>query len=173
MRLRHVPRRPTTPASPGSRRARGERGETLIELMATMILLGICITALVASLITAIQTSGTHRRIIRSGNEALNAAEVIRGKTYIPCATTTSYLTGGAIAGYTPPTPDYTVEITQVRWLQNNTTNPAVWVAPGGGCTAANDKGAQLITVRVTSTSGPGTIRRSLSFVKRNKGTDL
>jgi type II secretory pathway pseudopilin PulG len=173
MILRHAPRRPTTPASPGARRARSERGETLIELMATMILLGICITALVASLITAIQTSATHRRIIRTGNETINVVEVIRGMAYVPCATTTTYGTTNNIAGYTVPQPDFTVEITQIRWLTSNTASPAVWKVPGSGCTAANDQGAQQITVRVTSKSGPGTIRRSLTFVKRNKATDL
>lgn len=138
--------------------ARGERGETLIELMATVVLMGVSIVALIGSLLGAMTTSNTHRRATRAGNEAVNVVEDLRGQTYVPCATTTTYTLP------TPP-PTYTYTIESVRRLQNANANPAVWVS-NAGCTPTNDQGAQIIKIRVRSAGTPA-VSRSLSLVKR------
>ncbi|MCB0963406.1 MAG: type II secretion system protein [Acidimicrobiales bacterium] len=142
---------------------RGERGETLIELMATVILMGVSIVALVASLLAVMRTSVENRRATRAGNEAVNVVETLRGVDYIPCATDASY-----VASLPAAPRGYVTEITGLRRLQNADVEPPVWVAPSGGCTTANDTGAQEITVKVTATDGSD-VSRSLSMVKRRK----
>lgn len=141
--------------------AHDERGETLIELMATVVLMGVSIVAIVGALMGVIQTSSQHRRATRAGNEAVNVVEFIRDQNYVAC---------GSIGSYTLPSPPtrYSYSITSFRVLQNKTAAPPVWIAPPGGCTAANDTGAQQITVKVTAT-GTGAVSRTLTFVKRNK----
>lgn len=153
MTLSH--RRPAVP------HARSERGETLIELMATVVLMGIGIVAIVGALIGVMQTSSQHRRTTRAGNETVNVVEYIRKQDYKTCASTSSYTLPTA-----PPRYSYTV--TSVKWLQSNTSAAPVWIAPGGGCTASNDTGAQQITIRVSTTAGPPA-SRTLTLVKRQK----
>jgi type II secretory pathway pseudopilin PulG len=143
------------------RPAHDERGETLIELMATVVLMGVSIVAIVGALMGVIQTSSQHRRATRAGNEAVNVVEFIRDQDYTPCVTTSTY------ALPTPP-PRYSYTISSVRSLQSNTAGTPVWIATPGGCNATNDQGAQQITVKVTAT-GTGAVSRSLTFVKRKK----
>ena len=187
MMLRHH-RRVVAPAGPRSRGAGGrQEGETLLELMATVVLMGICIVALIGSLITAIGTAGKHRRITRVGNGAVNAAEVITAMDYIVCARATAG--NGTVAGLDndpndssyvyrlnqalPPNVEgMNYQIISVKRLRNTTSATAQWDTATSSCVTP-DTGAQQITVRVTNTSGPGSIRRSITFVKRNEATDL
>lgn len=142
---------------------RGERGETLIELMATVVLMGVSIVALVGALLGVMTTAAENRRVTRAGNEAVTVVETLRGVDYVPCATATSY------EAALPAMPrDYEVQITQVRRLQSNVAATPVWVPPSGGCTADNDTGAQQITIRVAATDGSD-VARSLTLVKRRK----
>lgn len=152
----HLHRRPVAADS-------GERGETLIELMATVMLMGVSIVALVAALLGVMTTAAENRRATRAANEAVNVVETLRGVDYVPCATAASYVSS------LPAMPrGYAAEIVELRRLQDATVDPPVWVAPGSGCTTDNDTGAHEITVRVTATDG-SEVSRSLALVKRRK----
>ncbi|MFN8017441.1 MAG: prepilin-type N-terminal cleavage/methylation domain-containing protein [Acidimicrobiales bacterium] len=154
MTLSH--RRPTVHA------ARSERGETLIELMATVVLMGIGIVAIVGALIGVMQTSSHHRRTTRAGNETVNVVEYIRKQSYQTCATATTYSLPTA-------PPRYTYTVTSVKWLQSATASTPVWIASGSvGCNATSDTGAQQITVKVSTNTGPPA-SRTLTLVKRQK----
>ena len=152
----HLHRRPAVAGD-------GERGETLIELMATVLLMGVSIVALVAALLGVMRTSVENRRATRAGNEAVNVVETLRSVDYVPCATASTY------ASSVPAAPrGYTTSITRVRRLQSDTASTPVWVPAAGGCNVANDTGAQEITIRVQATDGSN-VSRSLTLVKRRK----
>ena len=152
----HLHRRPAPAGS-------GERGETLIELMATVMLMGVSIVALVAALLGVMRTAAENRRATRAANEAVNVVETLRGVDYVPCATATTYVSS------VPAAPrGYSTQIVRLRRLQSNTASTPVWIPSSGGCSAASDTGAQEITVRVTATDGSD-VSRSLTLVKRRK----
>ena len=130
--------------------------------MATVVLMGIGIVAIVGALIGVMQSSSQHRRTTRAGNETVNVAEAVRAQDYKTCATTSSYTLP------TPP-PRYQYTITSVKWLASASAATPTWVAAGSvGCTAATDTGAQQITMTVSTTTG-SPAKRTLSIVKRQK----
>lgn len=160
MMLRH---HPAPVARQGSPR---ERGETLIELMATVVLMGVSVVALVGSLIGAMQVSTQQRNATRAGNEAVNVIEALRSAPYVNCAGVTSYASSLPTAA-----PRFTYSIAKVEWLVPDPTpadpypNPTWTPSTGGSCT---DPGVQKITVRATA-AGPGSVTRTLTFVKRDR----
>lgn len=140
----------------------GQQGETLIELLATVILLGVGIIALLGALASAITQSSRTERATLADNEAVNTVEFIRAEDYIACADASSY-------GLPTSThPNVTLAVTKVQRLQNAGSSNPVWLPDNAGCSAANDQGAQLITVRATATGEPK-VNRFLTFVKRDR----
>lgn len=139
--------------------SRLERGETLIELMATVVLMGISIVALIGSLLGAMTTSHYQQRNVQAANLTENAAESIRLASYVTCAGTSSY--SGAM-----PTSNAKVQysVSEVKYLHNRDDASATW---DGSC-PSTDQGAQQITVLVKITSTPR-VQKKLTFVKRNK----
>ena len=154
------------------RRARQEEGgETLLELMATVVLLGVAIVGMVGAMIGTVRTTTQYRRSALTGNEAVNLAEAVRALPYVPCATA---------ASYTLPTAPFrtTYAITEIRYLSNNTTAGQSWVS---NCPTP-DQGVQRIRVRATSDTLPGgtgtrgrlgAVNRTITIMKRDKRCPL
>lgn len=161
MKLRHGTGRPR-------HTSRSERGETLIELMATIVLIGVSVVALVGALINVLGMTARQRSATRAGNETVNIVETLRSVPYEPCATTDTYE-----ADMPPEPPGWSFNILEVEWLKPpasaSAPNPnPEWVASTGACTDATDQGVQRITISAVG-SGPSKTPRTLTFVKRTR----
>ena len=142
-----------------TRRARGEGGETLIELLATIVIMGTAVIAVVAGIAVAITSSDANAKQVTALTVVRNYAEAIQAAPYVPCGTAASYAPG-AVA-FTPP-PNFTATVAgSVTYYDGTSASPAVF---SGSC-AAPDKGAQRMTVAATSSDGRAD--RKLEIVKR------
>lgn len=146
---------------------RDERGETLIELMATSILMGLAIVAIVAALLNTVIASDNHRRSTRAGNEAVRLSEAVIAANYVKCTNASPpateyakvYDTGGTIVAPT----GYTYEIVSVGYLQNRTAATPVF----NSTCPTTDQGAQRVEVAVAS-AGRSAVRETIVVVKRD-----
>lgn len=150
-----------------------DRGESLVEVLVTVIVLGIAGVAILAGLELTVKSSDLGRKQATGGSYARSLAEAIQdyvnsgsGK-YKPCAPL-NYYTG--LSGSTSPLaqaalpPGYSAAETTAQTWSGPTSK---WV------TCSVDNGAQLITLTVTST-GSGTAHVSteqLTVVIRNPCT--
>ena len=128
-----------------------DRGESLVELLMAISIMGIAFVGLVGSLGSAITLSVVHRSsavtetALRSVTESLQDAAT----TYVPCAPDYA-VSGGA---------GYTADVVTVRHWTGS-----AFAAAGSPCVL--DGGAQLLTVRVSSTD-TRVSARTLQVVKR------
>ncbi|HJQ44865.1 MAG TPA: type II secretion system protein [Amycolatopsis sp.] len=136
--------------------APGERGETLVELLVTVVILGLAGVALVAGLTTAVMVSDSHRKATGAGATIRDYAEAIESVVVtsgyqVSCAPTYA-------AGFTPPSGFTAPSITAVSY----------WNGAGfpGTCDPATDTGVQRLTLRVSSVDGRAS--ESLTIVVRN-----
>ncbi len=74
--------------------ARGERGETLVELLATIVIMSTAVIAVVAGIGVAITASDRNAKQVTSIVVARNYAEAIAAAKYVPCATSATYAPG-------------------------------------------------------------------------------
>lgn len=122
----------------------GDRGETLIELLISIVIMGVAVVAIFESFSTTILVSGAHRKQATAGAYVRDYAEFLENTIATPNgyksgATTTSYPT------YAPPDNSYTASVIAVQcWTVNG------WAA----CTAGNDTGVQQLTLQVASSDG-------------------
>jgi prepilin-type N-terminal cleavage/methylation domain-containing protein len=127
---------------PRRARQRLDRGETLIELLVSIVIMGIAVVAVVSGMTASVITSDTNRKeatattTVHDFGEAIEA--LVATGTYIP-----------GPAPYLPasfPVPfGYSTAIT----VKN------CWVGTGWTpCTLANDSGVQQLTLQVASTDG-------------------
>ncbi|MCU1497424.1 MAG: hypothetical protein JWM47_1377 [Acidimicrobiales bacterium] len=148
----------------------GERGETLLELLATVFLLGVVIVGLVTALLQVIIASDNNRRHVRAGNEAVTMLENIRVAPYSQCSAAsptpqnTSYR---SVAGTPPSGYTYTLDIRFLvsRTAATSATSPAVFQAT---CPGAGDQGSQRITITMVA-PGRSAVAETLTLIKRNK----
>ena len=142
-----------------SHRSRGERGETLIELLATIVIMGTVVIAVVAGIGVAVTASDENTKQVNALTVLRNYAEAIASAKYLPCATATNYLPGAV--GYTAPS-GYSVSIVgSVTYYDGTSSSPAVYVA---SCPTP-DGGAQRMTIRAQSSDNRAD--RSFEIVKR------
>ena len=169
MRLAHHRRAGAAPR-------RGERAETLIELVATIVLIGVGMLAILSSLVTSSVSAATARErtrvslILNKWAEMNTAPKTASGGNgYIPCSAllpSAGFLeaTGGG-APYNTWTASFTDEYI-------SSDNPADWANPTwvsqSACNSAGDKGLQRLTLTITTTSGRGQITDTIVVVKRN-----
>lgn len=93
-----------------TRRATGEAGLTLVELLVTIVIMGIAFAVLVGGLGTAVLGSDLHRKQAKVENLLRTFAETVKGSPYQDCATTD-------YAGWSFPTPaGYTAAVTKVEF---------------------------------------------------------
>jgi Tfp pilus assembly protein PilV len=158
-------------AGRGTRKV-GEQGETLIEIIATVFLLGVVIVGLMTALLNVIISSDNNRRHVGTGNVAASMAELIRSATYQPCTGTsaptsqTAFYTTAAGAASRPSNYTYAVNVQLLKSRTAAATpgTPAVFQANCPG----SDQGAQKVTVSVTVT-GRSTITESVVVIIRKR----
>ena len=139
-------------------RTRGQRGETLVELLATLVLMSTAIIAVLGGIGVAITASDRNNKEVNSLSVVRNYAEAVAAAKYVPCATAASY--APPAVGYPVPT-GYTAAVTgSVTYYDGTSSNPAVF---GGSCPP--DTGAQRMTIEVKSVDNRAD--RSLEIVKR------
>jgi type II secretory pathway pseudopilin PulG len=142
-----------------TRATRDERGETLVELLATIVIMGTAVVAVIAGIGVAITASDANAKQVTALTVVRNYAEAIQAGRYVPCATAASY--APAAVAFTPP-PNFTVSVTgSVAYYDGTSTAPAVFAA---ACPSP-DMGAQQFTIRAQSTDNRAD--RSLQIVKR------
>lgn len=140
-----------------------ERGETLIEIMATVVLMGTAVVAVLSGLFASVVSSDLHKRQTRAAAEVTNVVEAIDKTTYVPCS-------GSTIPTYSSALPalpsGFTVSSVVVEPLvSSSTADPAyVGTCPGGG-----DQGAQRITVTVSQGIGARKVTEKIAYVKRDE----
>jgi type II secretory pathway pseudopilin PulG len=114
---------------------RRDAGETLIEVLITMIIVGVAISALVAGIATSVLATSRHRDHATANALLRSYAEAVKENArtgYIPCASSYDNLDGryAQPAGWDEP------------------TNEVIWE---GGCT---DNGLQHVRVSVMTPKG-------------------
>lgn len=118
-----------------------EGGFTLVELLVTIVIMGLAIAALLGGLGTAIIVSDQHRQQAVAGSALRSYAEAVAAMTYTECASAGTF---ASPAGYTSPT-GYTSSATGVRYWKPSTRSFEA------SCESA---GAQRVTLRVASNRG-------------------
>lgn len=130
-----------------------ETGATLVEVLLTVVIVGVAFAVIVGGIGTSVLVSDIHRKQATAGATLRSFAEAVKTEPYVACATTASY--PGAVI--TPPS-GYTKAVTGVRfWNEASGTFVAACAA---------DPGLQLVTVEVRSIDERAV--ETLEVVKRN-----
>lgn len=141
-------------------RSREDVGDTLVEVLITVMILGITAAGLVGAMTTASIGSGSHQDEAYAQSLAVAAAERVESAAYTNCAQASDYVTAAqsAYSSATVPAP-WTASRISVAAVQYWTTQqpsplpPAGWTTNSGLCTdsATFPGGLQRIEVKVTS----------------------
>ena len=136
--------------------ARDENGFSLVEVLVTIVIVGVTFSALLGGLVTTITVSSLHRKQATADSVARSAAEWVKDSVANPYANC-----GGAgaysLSGLQKPS-GYAASITSVEYWDG--TLPAAGTAysldghMGSSCPGGGDKGVQRITISVTSSDG-------------------
>lgn len=130
-------------------RRRDEAGTTLVELLMTVVILGIAFAVFLGGMTSSIAGSDIHRAQASAETIMRSYAESVKTQTYVNCAGTGTYT-------YTAPT-GFTATVTDVRYGSNDSMS----FIPGCG----PDRGLQRITLNVSANSGRDS--ETLEMVKR------
>ncbi len=141
-----------------SDRAAAERGETLLELLVTVMIMGVAVVVLLGGVGTSIRMSGVHREqttagaYLRAFGAAVDGAVAASPSGYVECATPASYAGTYALAD-----PGFTAAVLAVRYWDGTAFTT--------GCTPLTDTGVQQVSLRVSSTDG--SVAESLDVIVR------
>jgi prepilin-type N-terminal cleavage/methylation domain-containing protein len=132
----------------------GESGLTLIEVVVTISLLGIAMTAMFALVFTVINDAALQSRVSAVEAEARSWTEKVENAPWEPPCDAHKYSDVAPSAGYMlASTP------TVLRW--NNDYNPATF---GSDCT---DSSVEQITATIKESAGTAPVSQHITFVKR------
>ena len=142
-------------------REAAERGESLLEILLSIMIMGIAVTVILGGVGVAAKASTQDERqihaqaLLRSWGEHVQARTT--DATYVPCATTATY-GASSVWAYTSPPPvglealpaGATATVTQVRYWDGGT-----WAAPAG-CDdpAPAEPGLQRLELTLTMPDG-------------------
>lgn len=133
-----------------------DRGETLIELLVTVIIVGVAVVALVGGIATSIRMSDIHRKqavagaYVRSYAEAIETAVASSSSAYVACAGPSTYASIYATKDST-----YTAQPPAVTYWNGSTFSPS--------CTS--DTGVQKVSLRVSTADN--TVAETLDVIIR------
>ncbi len=136
---------------------RDDRGTTLVELLVTVVILGLALVALLGGLGTAVIVSDQHRQQAVAGAAVRSYAEAVGAAAYVNCATSAQLANP---TGYASPA-GYTSTVTRVQYWNPNTRQFV-------NTCASPDPGAQKVSLRVTSNRGQAT--ETLEIIVRKAG---
>lgn len=136
-------------------RARGSAGETLVELLVTVVLLGLLATGIVAALATNTRVSDFDAR--QAGTEAVlrSLAQAWDARDYVPCSTddpTANPYGAGLPPGFDLPD-GYTADPARVRFWTGSTDGTTNTMF-GATCPGDGDQGLQAIDLAITAEGG-------------------
>jgi type II secretory pathway pseudopilin PulG len=136
-----------------------EEGVTLVEILVTVMILGVAFVTLVGGMSSAMIASDIHRKEATAGAALRSYAEAIKGAGYTNCATPATY--APASVGYVQPAAS-TAGVTSVEYWQVDSSDPNTGSFNG---TCTTDQGLQRISVQVTTSDGRAT--ESVQILKR------
>jgi len=146
---------------------RAEDGFSLVELLVTIVIVGVTFSALLGGLFTTITVSSLHRKQASADSVARSAAEWIKDSVATPytnCAAAGAYSFSGL-----PKPAGYSVAIRSVEYWDGTTpvagTPYSLDSHLGPSCPGSGDKGLQRITIDVTSSDGQ--VSEFVQVVKR------
>jgi prepilin-type N-terminal cleavage/methylation domain-containing protein len=148
-----------------------EGGFSLVEVLITIVIVGVTFAALLGGLITTITVSSLHRKQATADSVARSAAEWIKDGVQTPyhnCAGVGWYSLSGL-----PRPAGYSVAIQSVEYWDGvgavagipYALNSGVGGHLGPTCPGGGDKGLQRITIVVTSSDPP--ISETVQVIKR------
>jgi prepilin-type N-terminal cleavage/methylation domain-containing protein len=159
-----------------------QAGFSLIEVLLSVVILGLAIVAMIGSMGTGMIASRTHRNQADASTVLVRAGERLKSNSttpYAPCGTPASYT--ASVTGVTPLPSNWTsgtisIPATYVDELGVTRTGVQYWDGTGFQDTcydnqldsSGNVTGIlRLQQVRITVTSPDGKTSQSLSFLKR------
>jgi prepilin-type N-terminal cleavage/methylation domain-containing protein len=144
-----------------------DEGFSLVEVLVTIVIVGVTFSALLGGLITTITVSSLHRKQATADSVARSAAEWIKDGVQTPyqnCAGVGAYSLSAL-----PKPAGYSVAIQSVEYWDGAAsvagTPYALDSHLGPSCPGSGDKGTQRITIHVTSADGQA--NESVQVVKR------
>jgi prepilin-type N-terminal cleavage/methylation domain-containing protein len=149
-----------------------EDGFSLVEVLITIVIVGVTFAALLGGLITTITVSSLHRKQATADSVARSAAEWIKDGVQTPYATSCAGVGMYSVSGLPKPA-GYSVAIQSVEYWDGAgavagtpyALNSGIGGHLGPACPAGGDKGLQRITIVVTS-SDPQ-ISETVQVIKR------
>jgi prepilin-type N-terminal cleavage/methylation domain-containing protein len=125
-------------------------GFTMVEVLVTIVILGILFAAVLGGLATLVTSSALHRRQADVGAVVRSAAEAVNAAPYEPCATAT-----------------YSAALNGTSHPSNVGAPTLVAVTKIDGTACSSDPGMQMVQVQAVSTDGKTSER--LWVVKANR----
>lgn len=152
-----------------------ERGATLVEVVLTVILVGLVVVTLVSALFTMTVASDRHRRLAVADAELRRYAEWLRARPYVVCAPAGDASPYGFDAVDDPDVPaGLTARVVRVELFRYDDPTDGLagdWVAVAPDCGGPGgqvDEGLQRVVVELESGAGTdGSFTRTASLVKR------
>ena len=150
--------KPTPPCRLASPVMRSQRGASLVEVLISVLLVGIVILGLAAGMLTLISTSTSTSQRQQVQLALGSFTESLKAGTYQPCTSNQAVATAATYQAayeqwpskWTPPQSGMTRSITGVAYWDKA---QAAFVA---SCPAGGDQGAQRLTVQVDFQDGIG-----------------
>ena len=139
---------------------REQRGDTLVEILMTIVIIGIAFTGILAGLATSSRMSGIHKQQANADVVLTSAAESVKKQTYVACplVALTSY---SPTSGVTLPS----------GWSASNVTITSITKWNGTSFQAscpAVDQDLQIVTIQVVTPTNPSTTE-TIEVVKRDQ----
>ena len=140
-------------------RGDGERGDTLVEVLITVVIVGIAFTGILAGLATAINLSGIDRGDANVRTVLVSSTESVKNQAYVACpsATNSSY---NPTSGVTLPS----------GWSASNVVVKQLYGWNGSSFVTCSSLGTdgKLQKILVEATSPDGRSKDTIEIVKRS-----
>lgn len=140
--------------------ARRDDGLTLIELLVTVMIMGIAFVAILGGLLTAVSSADIHRKQANVQSIVRSLSEKVKSEAYKQCAVVTDY---GST--FTPIQSGYSTSVLEVEYWDGDRDPSAPAQFSGAPCV---DHGLQRITLQVAEPDAR--VSEKLVMFKRCEG---
>ncbi|MCW2681822.1 MAG: hypothetical protein JWM62_3223, partial [Frankiales bacterium] len=137
-----------------------QRGESLLEVLISMVMIGIAVSGVLAALVAGSVFSADHRANASAEVVLRNFAEAVKSAPYAPGATT--YV----IAQVNTGAQDYQAAVSEVRCWAGGSADADPASRDFETCTGATDRGLQMVTISAQAIGGDE--RATVSVLKVN-----